>query len=135
MQVLLYDGLCGFCDRTVRFILARDPGGSLRFASLQGEFAARMMQQRPDLREIDSLILLDVATNGDAAGVSVRSDAVLGIARYLGGPWRVASVLKVLPKALRDLGYDLFARHRYGMFGRYDACAIPTAEQRSRFFA
>ena len=135
MQVLLYDGLCGFCDRTVRFILARDPGGSLRFASLQGEFAARMMQQRPDLREIDSLILLDVATNGDAAGVLVRSDAVLGIARYLGGPWRVASVLKVLPKALRDLGYDLFARHRYGMFGRYDACAIPTAGQRSRFFA
>ena len=53
MQVLLYDGLCGFCDRTVQFILSRDVGGSTMFAPLQGEFAAGILQQHPELRKAD----------------------------------------------------------------------------------
>ena len=51
MQVLLYDGLCGFCDGTVQFVLARDPDGSMKFATLQGEFAARILQQQPELQD------------------------------------------------------------------------------------
>ena len=135
MQVLLYDGLCGFCDRTVQFILARDPGGSMMFAPLQGEYAAGILRQRPALRKVDSLILVEGAADAADTRVSVRSDAVLGIARYLGGPWRAALILGLVPSAPRDWGYDLFARHRYRLFGRYDSCPIPGPEQRARFIS
>lgn len=135
MRVLLYDGLCGFCDRTVQFVLARDPGGSMKFATLQGDFAAAVLGQRPELRSVDSLILVDTGADGSETRVLVRSGAVIGIAQYLGGPWRAAGLLRIIPATLRDWGYDLFARHRYRLFGRYDACPIPSAGQRARFIA
>ena len=69
-----------------------------------------------------------------SAGVkSVRSEAVLRVAEYLGGWWRVARVLRILPRFVRDAAYDLFARNRYRMFGRYDTCPIPAPEVRARF--
>lgn len=133
MQVLLYDGLCGFCDSTVQFVLARDPGGSMKFSPLQGEFAAGIISQRPELQSVDSLILVDVRAGG--VQVRVRSAAVLGVAGYLGWPWKLASVLQLVPRPVRDWGYDLFARNRHRWFGRYDACPLPTPEQRARFLA
>ena len=133
MQVLLYDGLCGFCDRTVQFVLARDPGGSMKFATLQGEFASRILQQQPELQAIDSLILVDMTNDGSRPQVKVRSAAALGVARYLGWPWRGALVLRLVPTVLRDRGYDLFARHRHRWFGRRDTCPVPSPEQRTRF--
>ena len=133
MQVLLYDGLCAFCDRTVQFVLARDPGGSMKFATLQGEFASRILQQQPELQSIDSLILVDMTSDGSRPQVEVRSAAALGVARYLGWPWRGALVLRLVPTVLRDWGYDLFARHRHRWFGRRDTCPVPSPEQRTRF--
>lgn len=129
--VLLYDGLCGFCDRTVRTILARDPGGAMRFAPLQGEFARLILKRHPSLRNIDSLILVDDSFEDPTP--LVRSEAVLAIAAYLGGPWRAAGLARVLPRNLRDRAYDLFAGHRHRLFGRYDACPLPRAEDRARF--
>jgi len=129
--VLLYDGLCGFCDRTVQFILARDPVGVMKFAPLQGEYARQVLAEHPALREVDSLILVEA---GEAPpGPRVRSDAVLGIAEYLGWPWRAASVLGVVPSVLRDGAYNLLARHRRRLFGRYDTCPVPRPDQRARF--
>ena len=58
---------------------------------------------------------------------------MLGIANYLGGPWRAAMITKVIPSGLRDWGYDLFARHRYRTFGRFASCPVPDAGVRSRF--
>ncbi len=133
MQVLLYDGLCGFCDSTVQFILARDRVGSMRFATLQGSYAARLLQQQPELAAIDSLILVEKAEGASRPVVRVRSAAVLGVAEYLGWPWKAAMLLRVVPSGLRDWGYDLFARNRHRWFGRYDACPIPTPDQRARF--
>lgn len=129
--VLLYDGLCGFCEGAVRFILARDPGGWMRFAPLEGEFARQVLKEHPSLREIDSLILVEP---GDRApSPLVRSDAVLAIVEYLGWPWRAAGVVRLAPRAVRDWAYDLFARHRHRLFGRYDACPLPSPDVRSRF--
>ena len=133
MQVLLYDGLCGFCDSTVQFVLTRDPGGSMKFSPLQGEFAAGIIRQHPDLHSVDSLILVD--TQGDRVQVRVRSAAVLGVAEYLGWPWKLALTLRLVPGPIRDWGYDLFARNRHRWFGRYDACPLPSPEQRARFLA
>ena len=131
--VLLYDGLCGFCDRTVQFILTRDPGGIMRFAPLQGEFAADVLRRHPSLLGVDSLVWVDASEQPKAVHPLVRSDAILAIADYLGWPWRAAGVFRMLPRFLRDWAYDLFARHRYRLFGRYDACPLPSAETRARF--
>lgn len=129
--LLLYDGLCGFCDGTVRFILKRDAGGGMRFAPLQGSTAEEILDRHPEAKGVDSLIV--VMGHGAQESVVILSDAVLYIARYLGGVWSLLSVLRVVPKTVRDWGYALFARHRYRVFGRYDACPIPTPEVRMRF--
>src|SRR6266540_6486487 len=100
--VLLYDGLCGFCNGTVQLILARDPKGRMRFAPLQGEFARRLLERHPGLRDVDSLILVEEGSPPAAERVWVRSEAVLAIADYLGGVWRAAGVLRLVPGGLRD---------------------------------
>lgn len=131
--VLLYDGQCGFCDRTVRFVLARDPGGTLRFAPLQGKPAGDLLRRHPALRGVDSLVWVERSGATDRGPPLVRSDAILAIANYLGWPWRVVGVFRLVPRVLRDWAYDLFARHRHRLFGRSDACALPGAETRARF--
>jgi len=131
--VLLYDGLCGFCNRAVRFILARDPGGTMRFAPLQGEFARDLLARRPELSRVDSLILVDHAGRPGEEHVATHSEAVLRIWNYVGGPWRVVNLLRLAPRPLRDWGYDRFARFRYRLFGRFDSCPIPAADVRARF--
>lgn len=128
----MYDGVCGFCDQTVQFILKHDRHGTLRFAPLQGEFATRMLARHPSLTTVDSLILIERA-HGPEETVSIRSEAVLRLAAYLGRWWRIAGVLRIVPRFLRNAAYDLFARHRYRFFGRYDACKLPAAEERARF--
>lgn len=130
--VLLFDGVCGFCDRTVRFVLARDRDGSMRFAPLQGEFARDVFARHPELRGADSLVLVESPGRPEER-VATRSEAVLRIAAYIGGSWRVLALFRIVPRAVRDAGYTLFARFRYRLFGRYDTCAVPSPEERSRF--
>ncbi len=131
--VLLYDGLCGFCNRTVQFVLAHDRRGVLRFAPLQGEFARQVQARHPELAGVDSLILVepDMARHGER--VFVRSAGALRVAQYLGGPWRMTTALHIVPRVVRDWAYDLFARHRSRWFGRYETCPLPSPEQRARF--
>ena len=130
--VLLYDGVCGFCDSTVQFIIKRDRRGEMRFAPLQGEFAGQVLRRHPELNGVDSLILVERAGTG-AEVVSARSEAVVRIGEYLGGGWSAARLLRVVPRFLRDAVYDLFARFRYRLFGRMDACPIPSPAVRARF--
>lgn len=130
--LLLYDGVCGFCDGTVQFVLRRDPGGPMRFATLQGTAARTVFARHQGLEGVDSLILVERAPSG-AETVSVRSEAILRLCAYLGGVWRLTSLLRIVPRPLRDWGYDVFARYRYRVFGRYDACPVPSAEVRARF--
>ena len=131
--MLLYDGLCGFCDGTVQFVMARDRRRRLRFAALQGEFARAVVARHPALAGLDSLILVERDDPTGPERVYVRSEGVLRIARHLGGPWRLAALASVLPRSLRDLAYDGFARVRYRVFGRRLTCSIPTPEQRALF--
>lgn len=131
--VLLYDGDCGFCDGTVQFVLRHDRAGTMRFAPLQGELAREVVARHPELSQIDSLVLLerDAVSGGDR--ISVRSEATLRVATYLGGLWWAAVLLRVVPRSLRDWTYDVFARYRYRLFGRIAACAVPAPEQQGRF--
>jgi len=130
---MLYDGLCGFCDRTVQLVLRYDRRGTMRFAPLQGAFAQAVLRRHPTLQGVDSLVVVDPDTASGDERVHVRSEAALAIAQYLGGAWRALAVLRLVPRPLRDWGYDLFARYRYRVFGRFDACPLPSPEVRSRF--
>jgi predicted DCC family thiol-disulfide oxidoreductase YuxK len=131
--VLLYDGECVFCDRAVQFVLAHDRAGVFRFAPLQGEFARGLLARHERLRGIDSLILVERDAGSDLERVYVRSDGALRVARHMGGIWRAAALGRLVPRVVRDVAYDAFARVRYRVFGRYDACRLPSAEQRARF--
>lgn len=137
--VLLYDGVCGFCNRSVQFVLKRDPGGIFRFASLQSGLAQRVLaRHRLNAAELNAayVVLGYDPDRPGCAGETVlsASDAVLFVARQLGGVWRLgAGMLGMLPRGLRDWAYSAFTRYRYRMFGRYEACPLPSAETRTRF--
>jgi predicted DCC family thiol-disulfide oxidoreductase YuxK len=131
--LILYDGVCGLCHRLNRFVLARDPAGRFRFAALQSSLAREILARHGrDPGDLHTLYL--VLGHGRADERLLRkSDAALWILRALGGPWRGAAALRVLPAGLRDLGYDLVARTRYRLFGRYDTCPLPDPRHRARF--
>ena len=134
--LLLYDGDCGFCARSVRFVLAREGRDrSLRFATLQGPAGQAARRARPELATVDSVLWVEPGPDGGIARVLARSDAALRTLAYLGGGWRLlAAAGRLVPRRLRDAVYDLIARHRLRLAGRADAsCLMPTAEQRRRF--
>jgi predicted DCC family thiol-disulfide oxidoreductase YuxK len=129
--LLLYDGTCGLCDRSVQFVLRRDPAGRFRFAALQSEPARRLVAELGlDPDQVDSVILVD------ERGVAVReSTAALRVAARLGWPWRALAAALVLPRALRDPVYRFIAKRRFRWFGQVDACRLPKPEERGRFVA
>lgn len=131
--VLLYDGVCGFCNASVQFVLDRDRVGTMRFAPLQSDFAGAIVARHPELEGVDSVVYVENAGDADRERVFVRSAAALRVASYLGGVWSAAGVFRIVPAALRDAAYDLLARNRYRFFGKHDACMIPPRDVRSRF--
>ena len=132
--IILYDGVCGLCNRLVQFLLKHDKDGRLRFASLQSDFAVKVLGRHGfDPKDLDTV---HVVENYDQPGERVlqRSDAVLRAGRELGGFWGASSsVGRIVPRALRDLVYRLVATNRYRVFGKYDTCMLPDPKQRSRF--
>jgi predicted DCC family thiol-disulfide oxidoreductase YuxK len=131
--VLLFDGLCGFCDRTVQLVLQLDRSGKIRFAPLQGEFARNVRQHHPHLAGVDSLILVEPGDGHQPPQLHVRSEAVIRVGRLVGGAGHLLTLMRLVPRRIRDRAYDLFARHRKRFFGHLPACRIPSAEVRARF--
>ncbi|MEX0716055.1 MAG: DCC1-like thiol-disulfide oxidoreductase family protein [Planctomycetaceae bacterium] len=124
--IVFFDGVCGLCDRAVTSILAADRDAVFRFAPLQGETAARLLD-RSDAESLSTLILLD------ERGTWRRSAAVVRILRRLGGFRRVlGTLLWLVPKPLRDLGYRAIAWQRYRLFGKHESCRMPKPEERDR---
>lgn len=125
--LILYDGVCGLCGRTVRWLLRRD-GGRLWYAPLQGETAERLRARYPRIpRELDSVVLVEDGR------VYLRSKVFLHVARHLTRPWRWLYHLRWFPALLVDPAYWLVAKLRYRLFGKYDACRLPTTDERARF--
>lgn len=127
--VLLYDGACGFCGATILFVLKRDRRGILRFASLSSPYADRVLAAHPETRRIDSIVWLEPADDHPLT----RSAAGLRVAAYLGGFWRLALILWILPRPIRDWGYDIVARHRHLLTRGSPRCVTPPPEERYRF--
>jgi len=132
--IVLYDGVCGLCNRSVQFLLKHDKDGRFRFASLQSNFAEKVLGRHGlDPKDLDTV---HVVENYDQPGERVlqRSDAILRAGRELGGFWSAASsVARIVPRPLRDLVYRFVATNRYRVFGKYDTCMLPDPNQRSRF--
>ncbi len=126
--IVIFDGVCNFCSGAVKFIIKRDPQGVFAFTPMQSELAQELTERFnvPDVGT-DTLVLIK---EGECY---VLSDAALEIARDLKGPWRFCYVFKVVPRPIRDAAYKLFARHRYRLFGKKNACMVPSAEVTSRF--
>lgn len=129
---MLFDGVCVFCEGAVRWLMARDPAGRLRFAALQGETAAALRARHPEIPEaVETMVLVE--REGGAERVFRDSDAVFRVLGVLGSPWRHLARLRALPRALTDAAYRLFVRNRYRLFGRRDVCRVPSPEEAPRF--
>ena len=132
--ILFFDGECGFCDRAIRFAMARDARGQLFAAPLQGETArASLAPFAGLLQDVDSTVLYMPATARRAAKVQIHSDAALSVLRLLGGVWALFGVAGlVVPRWIRDAAYKAFGRRRFQLFGRVEACQLWPAEWRAR---
>ncbi len=125
-RIVLYDGVCGLCNRTVRWLMKRDRG-RLWYAPLQGETAATLRARHPRIPvALDSVVLVEDGR------VHLRSKVFLHAARHLSRPWRWAYALRWLPGFLLDPLYWLVAKLRYRLFGKYDTCRLPSTDERDR---
>ena len=126
--IVLFDGVCNFCNGAVNFVIEHDRSGYFKFAPLQSEIGEQMIAKyRIEKAETDSVVLVEDDK------VYLRSSAALRIARKLGGIWSWAYALIIIPSPIRDIAYRLFAKYRYRLFGKQDACMMPTPEIRARF--
>lgn len=127
--VILFDGVCNFCNFWVDFIIPRDARGIFKFAALQSDSGRALLEfygQPTD--EMNTLVLIV-----DDERVLTRSSAALTILKTLGGGWSLLYALMIFPRPIRDAVYDLIARNRYAWFGQKETCRLPTAEERGRF--
>ncbi len=132
--ILLYDGVCGLCNRFVHFTLAHDHKAIFRFASLQSAPAARILTRHgAHPGDLDTVYVVVDYELPDERMLS-RSDAVLFVLKELGGIWRTAAFfIQFVPRFLRNRAYDLIARYRYRVFGRTNECPLPRPQDRRRF--
>ena len=132
-HLLLYDGVCGLCDHLVQFVLAHDRRGVFDFAPLQSATGrATVARDGGDPEAPTSFYVVRDYRSPEARSL-VKGRAALFVADALGWPWKVAGIFGVLPTAVLNLGYDIVARYRYRVFGRFEQCALPRPEQRTRF--
>ena len=134
ISVVLYDGVCGLCNRLNQFLLKRDSQNRFRFASLQSDVAAQILE-RHGISAIDLDTVYVVANYGTAnENILARSDAVLHALRQLGGFWSLAATMgKIMPKPIRDAFYKGVAANRYRVFGKFDSCLMPEQRYRAKF--
>ena len=126
--VLLYDGLCCLCNRTIHFLLRIDHRSVLHFAALQSTSAESLLEQVDHSRPLpDGVVLIH---NGK---IYTESDAALKSLQLIGGIWKLLAMLRVIPNFIRKPIYRLVARNRYKWFGKYDSCPIPKPEWKQRF--
>ncbi len=126
--LVLYDGTCGLCAKSVRWILAHEADRELRFAPLQGETVAALRDRYPDIPQtVDTVVLI---AGGKAY---LRSKAFLHMGKHLRAPWRWIYAFRWLPGFVLNLGYRFIAAIRYRVWGTVDACELPSPENRARF--
>lgn len=131
-RIVLFDGVCALCDASVRFLVSVDRARVLSYAPLQGETAREILARHPNADRSLSTVLY-VRSYDEEETVYDRSDAALRILEDIGGFWRVLSLLRFVPRPIRDGLYRWVATHRYRWFGKLDECRLPSPGDEARF--
>ncbi|NIA68395.1 thiol-disulfide oxidoreductase DCC family protein [Pelagibius litoralis] len=127
---MLFDGVCVLCNGSMQFVLRHERMPTFHFAPIQSPPGRQaLIAYGQAVEDWDSVVVIDDGT------VYLKSDAALRIARGLKAPWSWLTILRVLPRGLRDWFYDRVARNRYRLFGRYDHCMVPGPDLRRRFLS
>ncbi len=127
MKIVFYDGYCSLCSTLVDWLVRIDKSRELKFASLQGKTATKLLVQKLGPLDIDTVIYL----NGDT--MFERSSAVLHILADVGGFWRLSKILFFVPAFVRDRVYNFVAKNRYRILKKRETCRMPTPEEAGRF--
>jgi predicted DCC family thiol-disulfide oxidoreductase YuxK len=126
--ILLFDGVCNFCNSSVQTLISMDKSSHFRLASLQSEVGQTLLKKfNLPTKELNTVVLIDKNK------VYLRSDVPLEVMRQLGSAWQIFYIFKIVPRFLRDAVYNFIASNRYRWFGKEEACMIPSAEVRQRF--
>lgn len=132
-HLVFFDGTCGLCDGFVQFVLGRDRAERFCFTPLQGELAKQTLGRFGAVAAALETVYVLADRGEPNERLLGRSDAVLFVLSQLPAPWRWAAVARVLPRGLRDVAYGVVARHRYRVFGKTEACRLPSPSERARF--
>ena len=127
-RVIVFDGVCNWCNAWVNLIIEHDPHGKFKFGTLQSEEGQHILQDlRLPAKNIETFLLLEEGR------VFTKSTAALRIVRQLSGFWPLLYLFIVVPRPLRDAAYDVVARYRYTLMGKAETCRVPTPKERARF--
>jgi predicted DCC family thiol-disulfide oxidoreductase YuxK len=127
-QIILFDGVCNFCNSSINFIIDHDPEKHFKFTPLQSDLGQEILKKfNKNTGDFDSVILLK---NNQ---LYQKSEAAVEIAKYLSGAWKYLSFFGILPTFFLNFFYDIVAKNRYKIFGKTDECRMPTPELRERF--
>lgn len=131
--IVLYDGVCGLCNRLNQFLLKRDKHDRLRFASLQSSFAESLtLRHGANPKDLDTVYAV-VDHGQPTEHLLSRSDAIIYVLTQLGGIWKGIGLARILPKALRNVFYEIVAKNRYRVFGKHDSCMLPDPKHKEKF--
>ena len=127
-RLILFDGLCNWCNAWVSFTIAHDPAGQFKFGTLQSEQAQRILRDlNLSATDYQTFLLLE------GCRVYTKSTGALRVLRHLSGWWPLYYVCVLVPTPIRDVAYDFVARHRYRWMGQSTTCRVPTQADRERF--
>jgi predicted DCC family thiol-disulfide oxidoreductase YuxK len=133
LTLVLYDGVCGLCNRLVAFLLRHDRRDQFRFAPLQSELAQTLLRRYGlDPNDFDTVVVLADFRQSAERALNRSEAAIWAIAR-LGGMWRIFAIAQLIPLSVRESLYRFIARRRYQIFEKYDSCPIPRLEDRHKF--
>jgi len=126
--IILFDGICNLCNRSVQFIIKHDKEKVYRFAAFQSKAGQKLLQQyNLPLKQYSSFLLIE---NNKAYS---QSTAALKVAKNLSGPVKLAVVFNIVPAGIRNIVYNFVARNRYQWFGKKRSCMVPTQDLKARF--
>jgi predicted DCC family thiol-disulfide oxidoreductase YuxK len=127
MNIIVFDGVCNFCNRVVQIIIRHDPSAQIHFTAQQTEAGEKLLHQYSIKESISSVVFI---TKG---AVYYQSDAVIEIAKLLTGWPSVFKYTIIVPRFFRNYIYQLIAANRYRLFGKQDQCMVPKEEDKKRF--
>jgi predicted DCC family thiol-disulfide oxidoreductase YuxK len=125
--IILFDGVCNFCNGSVQFIIKRDQNKYFKFASLQSEVGAKLLMEYGVNSSLDSFVLIEDGK------LYTKSEAALLVCRSLNGLWKWGYAFRIIPLPIRNWIYEMIAKNRYRWFGKRDSCMIPSKEDQERF--